>query len=229
MLIFRPQMNLSWKLALVSKGLALPSLLDTYDTERQPVIREMLAFTQAVFKSRVTDGWKPHSLSIRQLGVHCRWSPVVLDELQTGELEFVTTLEPTSVYADGAPDRLHAGDRAPEAPGLANVKSGEHTTLFNIFRPTHHTVVVFDQALAELVKAQCPKDAVRTIAVASASDSPVDGEVYVDTEGHAARVYCVSEGVKIVIVRPDGIVGGLLKSIEGVEMYFSKVFSAVRA
>jgi hypothetical protein len=111
------------------------------------------------------------------------------------------------------------------------VKSGEQTTLFDVFRPTYHTIVVFDPVLAEAVRAKCPKSAARIIVVVSASAGAtalVDGEVFVDTGGHAARAYYVKEGAKVVIVRPDGIVGGLLKSAEGVEKYFGKVFSASR-
>jgi hypothetical protein len=135
------------------------------------------------------------------------------------------------VYTDGTPGRLHAGDRAPEAPGLADVKTGEQTTLFDIFQPTQQTVIVFDPALAEAIRAKCPKVAVRTIVVTSAFTSAnamaqADGEVFMDSEGHAALAYCVKEGVKAAIVRPDGIVGGLLKSAERVDTYFVKVFSA---
>ena len=39
-------LNLSWKLAMVMKGQALPRLLDTYDTDRMPVIRELIAMTE---------------------------------------------------------------------------------------------------------------------------------------------------------------------------------------
>jgi hypothetical protein len=82
------------------------------------VIREMLSFTQTIFHSNVSsitsgESWEPRPLSGLQLGVHCRWSPAVLDELRTGELQLASTLDLTSVYADGVPDRLHAGDRAP--------------------------------------------------------------------------------------------------------------------
>jgi hypothetical protein len=39
------QFNLGWKLALVERGLADKSLLETNSTERLPVISEMLKFT----------------------------------------------------------------------------------------------------------------------------------------------------------------------------------------
>ncbi|MGH3369240.1 MAG: FAD-dependent monooxygenase, partial [Nocardioidaceae bacterium] len=41
--------NLGWKLALVAKGVANPALLDTYQTERQPVGRYVLRVTDRAF------------------------------------------------------------------------------------------------------------------------------------------------------------------------------------
>ena len=40
--------NLAWKLALVLKGQAAPALIDTYEQERLPVIRDVLAHTEGL-------------------------------------------------------------------------------------------------------------------------------------------------------------------------------------
>src|ERR1700742_1889775 len=40
--------NLAWKMALVLKGQAPPALLDTYEQERLPVIRDVLAHTDGL-------------------------------------------------------------------------------------------------------------------------------------------------------------------------------------
>ena len=39
------QFNLAWKLALVHKGLAAPTILSSYQTERLPVVALMLGIT----------------------------------------------------------------------------------------------------------------------------------------------------------------------------------------
>jgi hypothetical protein len=158
---------------LQKKSLALyhPSLdtYSTYNTERQPVIREMLAFTQTIVKSRAS--WESRSRFVLKLGVHCRWSSAVLDGLEIGELELTIAFEPTSVYEEGTPNRLHAGDRAPEAPRLVDDKSGAHTAMFDDFRPAYRTVVTFEPILAEAVRARGSKGAMCTIVVASPSVS----------------------------------------------------------
>jgi len=49
--------NLAWKLALVVKGRAAPDLLATYEEERVPVARRLLATTDRAFRLVVSDNW----------------------------------------------------------------------------------------------------------------------------------------------------------------------------
>ena len=231
-------MNIAWKLASVVKGISPPTLLDSYQEERMPVIREMLRLTNDManraFKSAIMDTsvWKrPNAL--RQLGVHYRWSSIVRDEIQEGAQDALTStvVEPEDVYGINSTERLHAGDRAPDAPELVNVKTGESTELFNILKPTWHTIIVFDfadvQVMSKLVSSY-PEGSIRVVAAlrqdqgTQAKDGNLD--VYIDTRGHAHRAYGADKGVKIVIIRPDGVVGGLLKGVEGIQKYFAKVF-----
>lgn len=49
----------------------------------------------------------------------------------------------------------------------------------------------------------------------------------VDSEGHALAKYIVSpDKPTIIIVRPDGVVGGIVHGIDGVRKYFGTVFDA---
>ncbi|KZV73415.1 hypothetical protein PENSPDRAFT_297016 [Peniophora sp. CONT] len=227
-------MNMSWKLALVVKGLSQLSLLQSYEEERMPVIREMLRMTtnlaDKTFKDEDSSAWE-RPLALRQLGVHYRWSSIVIDELREGELVLKSTnIEPEDVYGVDKPNRLHAGDRAPDAPELVNIKTGESTQLFQLLKPTHHTIVVFDPAEAEVVLALIgvyPEGSVRAIVIAPAADREVNVEVdvYTDTQEHAHRAYSAGLGVKVAIIRPDGVVGALLRECEGIKQYFAKVFA----
>ncbi|VDB83356.1 unnamed protein product [Peniophora sp. CBMAI 1063] len=232
--------NLSWKLALVAKGLSPASLLDTYEEERVPVIREMLRLTSNITAvSYRTEGaassiWAKRPRSITQLGVHCRWSSIVLDELREGELVVESTnLENVGAYGadDGVVGRLHAGDRAPDAPGLLDGrgKSGA-TSVFDFIRPTRHVVLVFDTAVekdvAEYVR-KLPQDAVWAVALVKQGERAFwpDLPRLSDVEGHARRAYDAEEGVKVAVIRPDGVVGALLKDASGLALYFSKIFT----
>src|SRR5689334_18567525 len=49
--------NLAWKLALVVKGRASATLLDSYEAERMPVAQRLLSTTDRAFKLLVSDAW----------------------------------------------------------------------------------------------------------------------------------------------------------------------------
>ncbi|VDB99722.1 unnamed protein product [Peniophora sp. CBMAI 1063] len=231
-------MNIAWKLAAVVKGISPLSLLDSYQEERMPVIREMLRLTNDManraFKSTTMDtsAWqRPNAL--RQLGVHYRWSSIVRDELKEGEQNGLTStiVEPEDVYGTDSPDRLHAGDRAPDAPELVDLKTGESTQLFKILKPTRHTILILDSTFTEAVYSlltSYPKDSIRIVVALpqgqNAEETITNHDVYVDTQENAHRAYGSSAGVSIAIIRPDGVVGGLLKGADGVQKYFAKLF-----
>ncbi|TFY59517.1 hypothetical protein EVG20_g7763 [Dentipellis fragilis] len=236
--------NLGWKLALTCKGLATPALLDSYDAERLPVIKEMLQRTTAILNRTVASAkdqpastpgkdnepaWT-RSTQLNQLGVHYRWSPIVVDEAvaeleskDKGKAEELTA----STYVVEEGGRLHAGDRAPDAPGLLDLNTGSVTRLFDVFGPEHHTVLIFTDgeaasALAPL--ARFPAGLVRTVAIRSQNVPSAEAAAGVDLvlqdkDGYAYPGY----GAHVAVVRPDGVVGALVGGAEGVEKYFAGI------
>jgi hypothetical protein len=165
------------------------------------------------------------------LGINCRFSSIVLDEFRP--LGNGNPINAYGVYDGG---HLEAGDRAPDAPKLLHVKpeeSGE-TTLFSIYSPWHHTVLMFaptraDAAPILAVLESRNKSLVRSVVIlpssASAAQvaSPAD-LVLLDQEGHAYSAYLIeATQTKVFVIRPDGAVGAIVRSAEGVKKYFSKV------
>ncbi|VDB82632.1 unnamed protein product [Peniophora sp. CBMAI 1063] len=223
--------NLSWKIPLVCKGLAPPSLLDTYSEERVPVVGEMLKITTklatATFKVNPDPDAFKRPANLGQLGVHCRWSSIVYDGLRVGEVQFESTnLAPMSTYGGDEGTRVQAGDRAPDAPGLVGTQ-GE-TSLFNIFHVGRHTALIFDPSCAAAVHAvvdKYPKECGIDVVVVMPKGSEKQEDAFVDSQGHAAHGYGVEAGVAVAIVRPDGVVGALLKAEDDADLYFSRVFS----
>ncbi len=68
--------NLGWKLALVIKGVSSPSLLESFNEERVPVVTQMLNITSDLLKKTISNeqsGWN-RSGPVKQLGVNYRWS-----------------------------------------------------------------------------------------------------------------------------------------------------------
>ena len=168
---------------------------------------------------------------MNMLGVNCRSSPIVLDEF--------TQAEPVNAYGTLEEGVLVAGDRAPDAPELGLIVpqafggAETETRLFDVFCPIHHTVLVFAPDSASStdvleVLGRYPGDVIRPVIVLS-QDSEVtigaQADVVVDRGGHAYRAYLAVRGEqKVVVVRPDGVVGAIVHGAEGVGAYFAKIF-----
>ncbi|KAG2153642.1 FAD binding domain-containing protein [Suillus bovinus] len=223
--------NLGWKLALVEKGLAEKSLLETYNAERLPVISEMLEMTTTILNNAIKAG----NIAITRgpiltmLGINCRFSDIVLDE-------FAVPGKPINAYGVLDEGQLEAGDRAPDAPNLVQVGGGESDvkTLFSLYRPWYHTVLVFAPSHADATLILGALEEYDTSIVQSAVVLPSSATgatvascadvVLVDQEGHAYSAYLVEASqTRVFVIRPDGVVGAIVHGAEGVKKYFSKI------
>ncbi|KAG2358919.1 FAD binding domain-containing protein [Suillus spraguei] len=225
--------NLGWKLALVEKGLANKSLLETYNSERLPVISEMLERTTTILNQTLETNklfTAPRAPILSMLGINCRFSSIVLDE-------FAIPGKPINAYGVLDEGNLEAGDRAPDAPNMLQVGSGKSDmkTLFGLYRPWYHTVLVFAPSHADATPILSALEAYDTSVVRSAVVLPSSASVMsvaspanfvlVDQESHAYSAYLVEAShTKVFVIRPDGVVGAIVHGTEGVEKYFSKIF-----
>lgn len=232
--------NLGWKLALVAKGLAPDNLLESFNNERLPVVKEMLNITDNLMKKTIADsdreeGWDRPG-SIDQLGVNYRSSSIIVDE---EDEELGCAGGNFSPYNAAPGGTLHAGDRAPDAPGLIKLgnqcsEDGEPTNLFKLFDLTRHTVLVFAdkadcEAAVNSLDTSAP-DLVRTIVISrSGQKLSLDAdEVFEDRDEHAHSAYLGGQGKSTMFaVRPDGIVGARVRSIDGLQRYFKRVFEGL--
>lgn len=170
-----------------------------------------------------------------QLGVNYRSSSIVLDEFQEEDPAKATVTSPYE--SDGV---LRAGDRAPDAPHLLNVRTQKETAVFDIFRPFLHTVLLLktvdgddaDVGNTSKYVGNLPHGVLQTVVIYAkgthASSSVIDADLVLeDRLGHAFDAYSHKGQSRIVIVRPDGYVGAIARGVEGVQQYFSKVFDSV--
>ena len=234
------QFNLGWKLSLVHKGYASAILLDTYQEERLPIIAEMLGKTTAHFR-KILESQGDISAATRvmnemtQLGVNYRGSSII------GEDDIRDRTLKVPGYNKDSETAACPGDRAPEVPSLINA-TGEHKheTLFGIFSPSHHSVLVFTKEYEERsalalssVISRLPRDTVRSVFILP-SESNVNelgavysgNDVFIDSGDHAYSSYDLpSDQSYFVVIRPDGVVGARVHEVAGVERYFQKIFS----
>ncbi|PBK99861.1 hypothetical protein ARMGADRAFT_1008343 [Armillaria gallica] len=220
--------NLAWKLALVQKGLAPQSLLDTYTQERIPVIATMLNKTSELLTKTFQPGGASRAgwargYELRQLGVNYRASPVIVDETPVeGE-------EAVDPYQSGNDGTIRGGDRAPDAPGLVFINdSSRKTSLFDVFGSSYHTVLVFsdeNSAVLDALKSY-PAGIVKSVVIVPQQPAGTISADYVlvDGDGHAYKHYKIAEKItKVVVVRPDGIIGALVTGVDGLKRYFKEI------
>jgi hypothetical protein len=191
--------NLAWKLAHVLHG-APETLLDTYQAERLPVAQDVLSSTTArirawrKFDSGENSGTQAMSnalqgkdafADITQLSVTYRGGPLACD------------LDDTT--------GIRAGDRAPDAPCIF-AESGEQVRLFDLYRGTHFTLLLFgNQPAPQLPISTLDHLHIHRI-IRPDETRGNDNHALIDSEGHAYRAYGVS-GDALILVRPDSYVG----------------------
>ncbi|KAJ7209278.1 FAD binding domain-containing protein [Mycena pura] len=236
--------NLGWKLALVLKNLAPRTILSSFNVERLPVVAQMLHATSALYthvvrevKDEATNkkedenasGWfRWRNTALEMYGVNYRFSPIVVEERDTTAQDQENMMARAYQGYEGT-GTLRAGDRAPEAPGL--VHAGTETSLFSLFQPSMHTVLIFpptDHASLDDIFATTsayPKSTIQTFAVYKASASVQGTADLVDRQGDAYSSYLVANGkTTIVVVRPDGFIGAIVHDDRGLTRYFNHVF-----
>ncbi|KAJ6481862.1 monooxygenase [Mycena sanguinolenta] len=222
--------NLGWKLALVQKGLGPEALLDTYGQERLRVIAQMLQLTTDLHEKTFNgdskiqqQGWFRGG-DVQMLGINYCGSSIVLED------DAVQGAKVTA-YSKTSTGRVQAAYRAPDAPGLVRAGSEDAPTrLFSIFGIDAHTVLLFggDETTRAEVVGRLPKEAVRAVVLLpqgqTSADSASSALVLEDRAGHAYAGYGLRGDVlTVVIVRPDGVVGAVVSSVESAERYFKKI------
>jgi 2-polyprenyl-6-methoxyphenol hydroxylase-like FAD-dependent oxidoreductase len=207
--------NLGWKLALVSRGVLPPVVLDTYHVERHRIGEHLLKSTDRMFALLAGGGrW---GLMVRRvlpsIGIRVVGFPIIGKRIarfvsQTG---IRYRHSPLSTEAHGA-GRLprhapHAGDRAPD------VELGYQRRISDLLRGPQHTLLMFGgrstaliERFSELAREVTARygELIRPVVLRLPNAQPPRGEV--DDRGKAHDRYGADPGA-IYLVRPDGYIG----------------------
>ncbi|KIM91474.1 hypothetical protein PILCRDRAFT_655 [Piloderma croceum F 1598] len=213
--------NLAWKIALVLKDLSSPTLLISYNAECLPIITQMLHATSALYTHTVAtkdDDMVEQETTASEKAT----GDIVLGERGTRLQDRTDALAMAYTSYEGS-GTLCAEDRAPETPGL--VIDGKDTSLFRLFTPSHHTVLIFAElAEGDIRKAldsmaKYPEAVVQTVVItAKEAGDFSDYTVAVDRDSYARRAYLVEgDSMTIVIVRPDGFIGAIVNDIDRID------------
>ncbi|MDT9686963.1 FAD-dependent monooxygenase [Streptomyces sp. P9(2023)] len=180
--------NLGWKLGQVIAG-APDSLLDTYQTERQPIAARVLGKSSELYQ-----GLDKHRLAGLKRG----------DEERQLSLSYhAGPLAPTGTPTTTT---LHAGDRAPDAPCTG--PDGARR-LFDLYQGPHFTLLAFGsnaaQALPDLT---WPADGAELHRYPVHTGGGADDSV-IDTTGELAEIYGIT-GDALILIRPDGYIARII-------------------
>jgi hypothetical protein len=221
-------------------GHAASTLLNSYTDERTPVIASMLNrsshFTRLIDSKALANGFPKFDQNFDQLGIHYSWSSIVVDDLGKEIASHVAATGEVDAYTAGA--ELHAGDRAPNATGLVLVGMHKETSLFDLFSLSSHLGVVFIHPDADAHDISCMLGAltaiggalVRTIVVYAKKPSVTAqgaAQALVDNGGHAFAAYKPQRygSVAAAIVRPDGVLGAMVREPKSIGVYFGKIYA----
>ena len=142
--------NLGWKLALVVKGNADAALLDSYEAERIPVARRLLATTDRAFMLVVSDSWLAGLFRTRILA---RIVAFVMTFERPKQLAFRTVSQTGIAYRESPLSKMlpglpkgapRAGDRFPWLQ-LRLRENGPFEDLFQKLDDTRYNLIVTGQ------------------------------------------------------------------------------------
>lgn len=181
--------NLSWKLAMVLRGAGRPELLDTYESDRLPVIRRLVGMTERA--TRVFNSTNPlaHAvltrlapLALAQSAVQDRAVP------QLGQIAASYRGAPIT-KGGGAIGGLRAGDRVPDAAidGVDGVRVPGGVALHDLIDITTPTLLVSGGCTGIVEAAQPWAGTLEVREVALPDDLvPGPGWLLVRPDGHLA-------------------------------------------
>jgi 2-polyprenyl-6-methoxyphenol hydroxylase-like FAD-dependent oxidoreductase len=211
--------NLSWKLAMVMNDKAPPSLLDTYEADRLPVMRGVLFRTDNLTNVIGTENPVVRTL-FNHLAPFIGGAGLVQGNATAGMSQVALNYRNRSLSEDhthgGA---LRAGDRVPDMNvRLRSDSRWVETTLLSALDPSHLTLVAAvpdETTLPADLKASVPES--RFLEIAADAKDAATFETTFGKRGTA------------VLVRPDGYSGltsPISSAADHLSVYCRKWFSA---
>jgi hypothetical protein len=218
--------NLGWKLALVVNKQAHPSLLESYEQERQPVARAILNGTDTVFDLQVTGNpfWQRARLAlippvvkmIKVLGLE-EWL------YKTAAQMWIRYRKSSVVSEHAAHTRrgIQAGDRAPY--GFFEGQASQRTSLFHLLKGVEHHLLLFEGLQAhsdgQLMQRQVQE-------VLKGYTFPVALHL-ISAENHTLHKLYGAQTPCLYFIRPDGYIAykGSATDLQPFSTYLDRVFT----
>jgi len=197
--------NLGWKVALVARGEAGPRLLDSYEAERMPVARSVVAITDRMTRMATAQNAALQHLRDWLLPV-LTGIPYVKEAMAERMAEVSIDYRGSKWVENHGLGPVQAGDRAPDVV-LFDRMAREERRVFDLLKRPGFVLLVFDACeptpVAEGILRNLPGEVYRvTRPGVEAGPGMLE-----DRDCQARRVYGVGDEGLLVLIRPDGYVG----------------------
>ncbi|MDR3491138.1 MAG: FAD-dependent monooxygenase [Gammaproteobacteria bacterium] len=202
--------NLAWKLALVINHKASPSLLESYHSERYPIVNEIVAETEKLTNMALFD--KTFMTKLKSFSRKVSRSPVIMQKklsMQISQLSTHYQNSPIIHYVK------HTGLTSPQ-PGerAPDVIMNPPAHLYNFLRNTSHNALLFCGLLVDETKLKkiltlqqwLKENYPELIKVHVVSEKTVDVENNILDENKAIHQAYHIETPAVFIVRPDNYI-----------------------
>jgi hypothetical protein len=205
-------LNVGWKLALVMRGGAEPSLLETYHDERHPIGEHVVQGSARLLKAATVSN--KLAQAARNTIVHFAMGvPAVRHRFRDALAEDDLHYRRSRLVDGSGTKRLQSGDVLPNT--LVEV-NGELVSLYHLLRGNCATVLV--------VGPSTPYGLPDRFGIDDAG-LPIDvcrigpGGDALDSDGNTSRL--LGGKGAIVLVRPDGVVATMAHSVEAVSVWIA--------
>jgi len=194
--------NLAWKIALVERGEARPSLLDSYESERKPVAQQLIEGTHALHEIIMGHG---HGLVDRiERTREPGWNAAATYRISGLSYHYRDQL---AHLRDNVLAGPNAGDRVIDAQldqrlRLADVLRRPDLTL--LIAPANEADIATAQALRETVARRWPR--IKLVTVLPQGSETLENNVYIDKTGELAKAWGENSVGWAALIRPDNYV-----------------------
>jgi 2-polyprenyl-6-methoxyphenol hydroxylase-like FAD-dependent oxidoreductase len=221
--------NLAWKLALVIDNKAHATLLDSYEAERRPAVKDVVEKTEALTKMALIEN--DFNSKLRHFSSKILSNPIEASKKITSAIAQLDIYYNTSPIIDYNED---VNANSPRYGQLApDIKLGKYTRLYDHFENPGHNVLMFTGKGAshdEIVKMQTLQTKIaelfsEEVKVHLVSTEEISGfdNVIDDTSLLIHERYQVKNPI-IYIVRPDNYIAFCSKNMESesLEAFFQR-------
>jgi 2-polyprenyl-6-methoxyphenol hydroxylase-like FAD-dependent oxidoreductase len=209
--------NLAWKLAFVIKNKAKPALLDSYQAERYPIVRDLVNQTEFFTNMMLFDKSFFSALKKfgRKMSTNTRFSTQVVAQLTLLDVQYQNS--PVIDYEEVASAKsLKPGQFAPD------VLINSSQKLYGFFDKTGYTVLLFAgeaptaAILKKLVKLQHSLmqqfSDVLKVSIVTPQELPDVENVIVDAAGRVRERYQIKKSC-VYVIRPDNYIAYASKKL----------------